>query len=49
MTTASRKVFEKGEYILLEEYIKTITRPALKKEGESSGGGSIGTIKNEGK
>ena len=34
-------------YILLKERIKTITRPALKEKGESSGGDSIETIKED--
>ena len=49
MTAASGKVFEKGEHISSGERIKSVTRPALKEEGESSGGGSAGAAKDEGK
>ena len=47
MSAASGKVFEKGEHISSGERIKTVIRPTLKKEGESSGGGSAGAAKDE--
>ena len=40
-------MFKKGEYILLEKYIKTIIRLILKKEDEASRESSIKTIKNK--
>lgn len=49
MTAGSGKVFEKGEHISSGERIKNVTRPALKEVGESSGGGSAGARKDEGK